>query len=53
MKVKYMGKSDKFGLINGKTYDVVLIEKDCYRIIDETDEDYLYHVKNFITIKDE
>ena len=48
IKVKYLGKSDPFGLINGKIYDVLAIEdEEWYRIIDETDEDYLYPVGAF------
>lgn len=42
MKVKYKGKSDPLELINGKVYDVISTEKEWYRIIDETGEDYLY-----------
>lgn len=42
MKVKYHGESSPVGLINGKDYTVISIEKGWYRIVDETDEDYLY-----------
>lgn len=42
MKVKYIGKTSSLGLINGKIYSVISIEKDWYRIIDESEEDYLY-----------
>ena len=42
MIVKYHGKTNPLELINGKTYDVVSIEGDWYRILDETGEDYLY-----------
>lgn len=35
MKVKYIGESDPLALINGKTYEVISIEKDWYRIVDE------------------
>lgn len=42
MKVKWNGKTDFFGLINGKTYDVLATEKGWYRITDESGEDYLY-----------
>ena len=35
MKVKYIGPTC-VSLINGKEYDVLAIEKTCYRIIDET-----------------
>lgn len=43
MKVKYIGKT--FGidsLTNGKDYEVVGIEYDFLRIIDDSGEDYLY-----------
>ncbi len=42
MKVKYIGKSSPLGLLNGKIYDVISIEKDWYRIVDESEEDYLF-----------
>lgn len=42
MKVKYLGESDPLELIKGKVYDVISVEKEWYRIVDETDEDYLY-----------
>ena len=39
---KYLGKTDQILLINGKLYEVISIERDWFRIIDETGEDYLY-----------
>ena len=42
MRVRYIGKSDPLELLNGKVYDVVSVEGDWYRIVDETGEDYLY-----------
>jgi hypothetical protein len=39
-------------LINGKIYEVLAIEGDSYRIIDETGEDYLYPADAFQTIPD-
>lgn len=42
MKVKFIGKSDPLGLLNGKEYDVLSVEKGWYRIVDETNEDYLF-----------
>lgn len=42
MKVKYLGESDPVALIHDKIYYVLGIEQDCYRVIDEEDEDYLY-----------
>ena len=34
-------------LLHGKEYDVVAIEKEWYRIVDETGEDYLYPPEQF------
>lgn len=42
MKVKYIGKTTPLELTNGKEYKVISIEKGWYRIVDDTDEDYLY-----------
>lgn len=42
MKVKYTGDTVPLMLTHNKVYDVISIEKDWYRIIDDTDEDYLY-----------
>jgi hypothetical protein len=49
--VKYVGESSPIGLINGKYYEVLSIEDDWYRIIDETDEDYLYPPEAFDIIE--
>lgn len=48
MRVKYIGKS--FGvdsLTDGKTYEVLEVDKltGALRIVDDSDEDYLYHPK--------
>jgi hypothetical protein len=51
MKVKYLGKTDRVSLINGKTYDVLSIEKQWYRIVDESHEDYLYPPELFEIIE--
>jgi hypothetical protein len=51
LKVRFMGEGSSMSLINGKIYDVIAIEDDCYRIIDETDEDYLYLMKVFEEVK--
>lgn len=51
MKVKYLGKSDPLMLLNGKVYDVVSIERDWYRIIDESGMDYLYPPECFEIIE--
>ena len=47
MKVRYIGESDELELINGKIYDVISVEKEWYRIVDETGEDYLYPPEAF------
>ena len=60
MKVKYIGtetmdflvKKNHIALIEGKEYDVISEEKDCYRVIDESGEDYLYP-KSFFEIVEE
>lgn len=53
MKVKYLGESDPFELLNGKVYDVIEIDEEVgwYRIIDETDEDFLYPPEAFEIIE--
>lgn len=51
MKVKYIGEDDPLGLLNDKVYDVLSIEKDWYRIIDETNEDYLFPPELFEIIE--
>jgi|LSPZ01.1.fsa_nt_gi hypothetical protein len=49
MKVRYLGESDPLTLLHGKVYDVVSIDTvwNDYRIVDETDEDYLYPIDEF------
>lgn len=52
-KVKYIGKS--FGvesLTNGAIYDVVGIEKPLIRIIDDSEEDYLYSITEPAALED-
>lgn len=51
MKVKYLGISDPLELLNGKVYDVISIEGDWYRIVDETGEDYLYPPQVFKVVE--
>ena len=47
MKVTYLEESNPLQLENGKIYNVISIERGLYRIIDETDEDYLYPIGMF------
>lgn len=51
MKVKYIGKSD-CSLTNGKIYEVISIEKTCYRIVDDTEEDYLFYPEEFEIVEE-
>lgn len=47
LKVRFIGEGSSLTLITGKIYEVISEENKCYRIIDETDEDYLYHKDSF------
>lgn len=51
MKVRYIGENDPLGLLHNKIYDVVSIEHGLYRIVDETNEDYLYFPESFEIIE--
>ena len=43
MKVKYIGDNGTpLSVIKGNTYECLGKERDRYRVIDETNEDYLY-----------
>lgn len=53
MKVRFTGHSDPIGLLNGKIYNVESIECGWYRIIDETNEDYLYPARAFEIVEKE
>ena len=50
MKVKYTGKTD-VSLIEGKEYEVIAVENGWYRIVDETDDDYLFAPDDFEVIE--
>lgn len=52
MKVRYLGKTEYLVLTNNKVYEVKSIEKDWYRIIDESGEDYLYPLQYFEVIEE-
>ncbi len=51
MKVKYIRKSN-VSLTENQVYDVMSVEKGCYRIIDDTGEDYLFQPEDFEIIDD-
>lgn len=42
MMIKYIGKTINLELTHGKIYYVISIEKEWFRIIDDSGEDYLY-----------
>ena len=42
LKIKYIGETDFLVLTLNIIYDVISIEKEWYRIIDDSGEDYLY-----------
>ena len=59
MKVKFLGETGASTLIRGKVYDVIGVEKEWYRIIDEdgADDDddipgYLYPPELFEIVED-
>lgn len=52
MKVKYKDESTSYGLEKDEIYEVISIENDFYRIVDKSNEDYLYS-KNFFEIVEE
>ena len=51
MKVKCLEDSDELDVVYGKIYDVLSIEDGFYRIIDESDEDYMYPAEMFEVIE--
>ena len=52
MKVKYIGDYYKVSLIKNKVYDVVAIEDGAYRIVDETDDDFLFPADDFEIVEE-
>ena len=50
MKIKYIGKSN-VSLTKGKIYEVMSIEEGCYRIVDDTGDDYLFLPDDFEVIE--
>ena len=46
IKVKYIGKTS-VSLTEGKEYDVIAVENGWYRVMDDTDDDYLFAPDNF------
>lgn len=51
MKVRYIGKSG-VSLTRNKIYYVISVEGGMYRIIDDTEEDYLFYPEEFERVAD-
>lgn len=47
MKVRYRGETSFLELTHDRVYDVLSIEKNWYRIVDDSEEDYLYPPEDF------
>ena len=47
MKVRYLGETAVLELTHDKIYDVLSIEKDWYRVVDDSYDDYLYPPDEF------
>jgi hypothetical protein len=54
MKVKYLGGENEspLALIKGKVYECLGKEHERFRVIDETNEDYLYPIKEFEIVEE-
>ncbi len=53
MKVRWRGESDWLMLTHGKEYTVLSVEREWYRVIDNSGEDYLYPPEGFDIVEDE
>ena len=53
MKIKFLGETSFLVLTNNKEYDVISTEKNWYRIIDDSGEDYLYPPHLFEVVEDD
>ena len=52
LKIKYIGETDFLVLTHNIIYDVISIEKEWYRIIDDSGEDYLYPPDEFEIVEE-
>lgn len=52
MKVRFLGDSDPLVLTKGKVYEVLSVEQEWYRVIDESGEDYLYPPDGFEIVEE-
>ena len=52
MRAKCLGKTEFLVLTNGQVYEVLSVERDWYRIVDDSGEDYLYPPELFELVND-
>lgn len=52
MKVRYKGETEFLVLTHDKVYEVLSVERDFYRIVDDSKEDYLYPPELFEIVED-
>jgi hypothetical protein len=52
MKVRWIGETDIPIITNGKIYEVISVEIDWYRILDDTNDDYLYPPELFEIVEE-
>lgn len=52
MKVRYIAHLDDIDLTEGAIYKVLSIDKNWYRIVDDSDDDYLYPPDLFKVVED-
>jgi len=52
MKVKFIKETQPFMLTKDKIYEVISVERKWYRVIDDTDDDYLYPPESFEIVED-
>lgn len=53
MRVRYIGEDWGISLTKNKIYECLGFEHDFIRIVDDTDEDYLYDPEMFEILKDD
>ena len=51
MKVKYIKDTVSLCLTKDKIYEVLSVERGWYRVVDDTDEDYLYPPEVFEVVE--
>lgn len=52
MKIRWKGKTEFLVLTQNKIYSVLSVEKEWYRIVDDSGEDYLYPPENFEIVEE-